>query len=176
MTTKGRKLAFALSLVALAGCSHRYGSKEEAELASYQFKTEGKTVIVMEKATEKQENEYAEKSNRLAAQAKEKNCELAKRVHPTEKFFNRNSPAIAKYEKARRQHQKLCDNPAPFISRADVFEKLFKSSMKNTRWCWEEEQIRQYVCSEKNVRTKKGEKISREEWDSKKASYRYFRY
>ena len=170
------KLAIALSLVALTGCSHRYGSKEEASLASYQFKTEGKTVIVMEKATEKQENEYAEKSNRLAAQAKEKNCELAKRVHPTEKFFNRNSPAIAKYEKARRQHQKLCDNPAPFISRADVFGKLLKSSMKNTRWCWEEEQIRQYACSEKKVSTKDGGEISKEKWDAVQPSYRYFRY
>ena len=158
-------IAVPLSLLAVA-CSSKYGSREEAWNAKWEFVDGGKQIVVLDIPTD----EEVEKEIENAKTMREWSCE-ASRVQ-LEQIHHINPAHQQSYgEKQRRFLREKCYEGAPI----DVVNKetLTKRETVFTRSCNHEEETRQSVCKEWKVR---GDVTTRADWDKLEPTYTYFRY
>ena len=158
-------IAVPLSLLAVA-CSSKYGSKEEAFNAQWEFLVGGKKVVVLDIPTDEEVKKEIEREKKFM----EWSCESS-RVQ-LEQIHHINPAHQHSYgEKQRKFLREKCYEGAPI--RVVNKETLTKREKILTRSCNEEEQAKQFVCKEWNV---SGDDVLKKDWDALKPTYTYFRY
>lgn len=152
--------------VLLVGCSSTYGSREEAFIASNEWKNDGREFEVVDVPTDaKVEYEINE-----AKQWRNARCETYKRYIRTGYIIPDKPLSFPDIQKYKRFVREECHPGTPLgVSK----ETLTKRETKNTRTCNHEEDTRQWTCKEYKV---SGDEIMKDKWDETKPTYSYFRY
>ena len=169
-TTTLRGSILLLAMLSLTSCSTRYSSRDQAQKESTEWIKQGGAVTVLTPPDE----------NQIKAQwrqeriAENNRCEFAKqgiedleRSVPPDHF---EEPKIqAKYKNLITTRDKACDDRKILIKNEDLTEK----QVTKKRECKDNEQLMQFICTEKNVPTKE---VSKKKWDKWPKQQSHFSY
>ena len=147
--------------ILLVGCSSTYGSREEATLASYEWRNEGREFDVVYVPTDA---EVAEEK-----QFRKISCDTAREHLRTGGVAGRRLSAFVLRRKEMLFEDDCVLNAPNKVSK----ETLTTRDTLKTRTCNHERDTRQWTCKEWKV---SGDEIMKDKWDEIKPTYSYFRY
>lgn len=165
MTNYAKLLLILTTTPLLVSWSNKFGSKEEALYAQWEFMDGGKEIVVLDIPTD----DEVEKEISLVKAMREPICRTMKEHLRTGEVLGQ---PIDPYYLAikRKKVREDCYPGAPIrVSK----ETLTKRKTYNTRTCNYEQETRAYVCKEWRVY---GNEIMKEDWMKLKPKYSYFRF
>lgn len=167
----------------LTSCTSKFGSREEAQIASNNYLTDYKKVVVIIKPSDELIwKSTKDKQNDLSRVCSGKrDVMLMKEPIKPERFYTRNQRDD--YNRALRRYSQSAgakafyDENCWFVPSLELTKEerdnLTTAELKITKTCKEEKTTNQFVCKE--WRTNKTT-MNKEEWDNIKPNYSYFRY